>query len=383
MPTVTVAAWEKLALFLRSNFHQPDLEALRIVIAACRAQQHPGDPVWLFVIGPPGSGKTSIIINCVSALPNAHIESSITPKTLLSCAAQGNTKSLLTHIGSGILAFKDFTTILSKNEESQREIISQFREVYDGSYSSKTGVEWRNWEGKLTVIAAVTYAIERAWSVHRDLGERFMQVRWPKGDSHAIATKAREQRGQEREISQNMRLLIKQWYGDGKQPAPHLPSHLGPQLDHLACAVATLRASVIRDTHGKRDIVDVNPAEEPSRLVKGLEAVICHHAALMEREPGPDDYCAGLRLALDSIPFKRSLIMSRIPQNERILLNDLIELTGIPRATIERQLEELLALNVLEDCGDDPLAGRRYALHPDFAPLWAATSAHISEGNEI
>lgn len=370
--STAVTAWEKLSLFLRSNFHSPDLEALRVVLSACRAQQHPGDPVWLFVVGPPGSGKTSIIINCVSALPNAHIESSITPKTLLSCAAQGNTKSLLLHIGSGILAFKDFTTILSKNEDAQREIVSQFREIYDGSFSSKTGVEWRAWSGKLTVIAAVTYAIERAWAIHRDLGERFMQVRWPKGEGGKIAAMARLQRGQETRISTDMKTLVKQWYGDGKQSAPSLPVHIGPEIDRLSTAVANLRASVIRDSHGKREVIDTNPAEEPSRIVKSIESVIVHHAALMGHDTPDDlDIAAGRRLALDSIPSKRIKIISAIPPNDNIPLTTLCDLTGIPKSTIQYQLDELMALQIIENAGEDAISGTRYSFHPDFTELWA------------
>ena len=363
--SIEIAAWDQLATYLQTEFYQPDLEALRIVLAACRAQYHPGEPIWLFVVGPPGSGKTSVVINAVSALPTSWVESSITERTLLSCASQGKETSLLLRMGSGILAFKDFTTILSKNDESQREIVSQLREVYDGSYKSKTGVEWREWEGKVTVIAAVTPAIERAWAVHRDLGERFMQVRWPNRDGAKVAAMARRQRGREKQIVNTLKTRVTAFFHK-EGPTPQVTEKQGFFIDSLATAIAQLRGHVVRD--GK-EVVDVSPLEEPSRLAKSLESIAVHHAALFNREPEPQDMGAVMRLGLDTIPSKRLRIVQSIPPGSLISVQEICSLTKIPRGTINRPLEDLENLLVIEQ-SDDAVLGKKVTFTKDFLDIW-------------
>lgn len=371
-----VTAWDELALYLRTEFHNPDLQALRIVMSAGRAQYLPGEPVWLFVIGPSGSGKTSVAINCLSSLPNTWVESNLTPRTFLSCAANGDENSLLKRIGSGILAFKDFTTMLTKNPEQQAEIISQLREIYDGGYKSKTGVKWQEWEGKLTVIAAVTPAIERAWLIHRELGERFLQVRWPNGDARKIAEVARYQRGREKQISTKMRSLAKAFYDSAATTTPRLSDEQGTQIEYWASATALLRAHVVRDSKGsKRTIIDTAPPEEPTRIVKSLETVAVNHAALMNRKVNDDDMAVAYRVSMDSIASKRSAIIQALPLDTDISLSNLTETVQMAKDTIQWHLEELEAIGVVKMTGSDQIVGNRYSISSNFSTLWTPVKA--------
>src|SRR4030066_504804 len=93
------------------------------VLGTVIANQLPGPPVSLYLIGPPGSGKTEIL-NGLEGYHRTYHPSKITPNTLMSGyvekgkhrQAEGkNDHSLLVRLtasGKNILGFKDFTTIL-------------------------------------------------------------------------------------------------------------------------------------------------------------------------------------------------------------------------------------------------------------------------------
>ena len=54
---------------LKKWYYKPDLQAVRIVLGAARTHYlNLGDPVWLFLVAPPGSGKTTMNIMATSGL---------------------------------------------------------------------------------------------------------------------------------------------------------------------------------------------------------------------------------------------------------------------------------------------------------------------------
>lgn len=379
IPQITIQQmkWNELALYIEANFHKPDLEALRCVLAAQRAHFFEGDPVWLFVIGPSGSGKTSIVVACAAAVERTWVESSITTKSLLSGMSDGQKASLLEIIQSGILIFKDFTTILSKREEEQKEIVSQFREVYDGRWSIRTGQRSAIWEGKITVIAAVTPAIERAWAVHRDLGERFMQVRWFNNDSLKIANAARLQRGREKLIAAQMRKLTKDFFTK-QTTTPQLSDEDGERVDILATVIARLRGKVNRDTKTK-EVIDASQPEEPTRIAKSLDSLICHHAALFARENvTEDDFRIAYRVGFDSVPHRRAQVMERIPLEEAIQPVKIATALNLPYTTVETTIEDLCALEVLTLSSS---IVKEVKINENFRALWLSAQPKTTQNS--
>ena len=80
------------------------------------------DPLWLMVVAPSSAGKTTLIAPCAGIRAVTFVDD-LTEKTLLSgYKVKGRDMSLLKKIGSGIMAFSDFTSILSKNPVSRGEI---------------------------------------------------------------------------------------------------------------------------------------------------------------------------------------------------------------------------------------------------------------------
>lgn len=373
--SVAARKWGDLTSYLSEWFFQPDNQALGIALSVTAAQFIEGvEPIWMFVIGPAGSGKTRVFINNINSLSeHCHIVGDLGESTLLSGFISTRTPSLLHQIGSGIMLFKDFSTFLSKRVEARAAIAGQLREVYDGSYTRDTGTGQKlTWTGKITVIAATTPAVERHWSIHRELGERFMQVRIARRDGIQVARYARRQQGREQQIDDRMRRLCKEFFLSPVIPSPpDLTVEQSNRIECMAEFVSRSRGTVIRDTHGARDIIDLPQVEEASRLGKTLAAIARFHAALFRRSVvRASDIIAARRVALNTIPNVRAVLIDALPKNHTVVASDeLIMATGVNKSTLRWNTDELEALGVV-DIDRNENTFNTYRLSPEMTDLW-------------
>lgn len=132
------------------------------------------DPIWLMIVAPSSGGKTTLLAPIVD-IKSVYFVDDLTEKTLLSgYKVGGKDNSLLRTIGTGIMAFSDFTSILSKNPVSRGEILSQLKLVYDRKVTKYTGTGKVNWEGKIGFIGCATPDIYYHLESGRSMGERFL-----------------------------------------------------------------------------------------------------------------------------------------------------------------------------------------------------------------
>jgi len=134
--------FEPLNKLLLKWFEAPDLQAVRIVLGAARTHfLNIGDPVWLFLVAPPGSGKTTMNIMATSGLPQVLMIGDLTPQTFLSGMHGADNPGILEQLGGkqvtrGKLKFvsgdalfllKDFTTVLSMRPSGEEKGRNQQR----------------------------------------------------------------------------------------------------------------------------------------------------------------------------------------------------------------------------------------------------------------
>lgn len=371
--------WKTLVNHLDRWFHNADKEALEAVLSAAAA--HPvlqGDPIWLFVQGPSGSGKGEVIVNALRNLdPKVNVLGTINRNSLISFN-RGELGGLLPALPAnphglgktGIFVFKDFTTMLSLREEERSEVISQLREIYDGSWSRSSGSGHHDWIGKVTCIAACTPVLESAWSMKRDLGERFLTVRWGRTGGTALARAAGRQRGHETTIRTTTAELAQQFVRSAAIRAlPDLPDDIFERIGNLSELVACLRANVHRAPGSKREILDTPVPEEPGRIHKSLSALALSHAALFSHPVGEDDYRIARRVALDSIPSARLALLRRFPAEGWTLPATLAKATRMAFSSVVWHADELVALRALELNESETQEIKEYRVSEKFREL--------------
>lgn len=119
--------------FRESGVHvsQSFADAITIVIASIASMRYGGIPLWIYLIGPPGSGK-SLILDSTIMSPTCHYQTDLKYQTLVSGFKTDPDPSLLSRISGRVIVIKDWTTILDKNEVAQKELLGILREAYDG-----------------------------------------------------------------------------------------------------------------------------------------------------------------------------------------------------------------------------------------------------------
>lgn len=170
------------------------------------------DPIWLMLIAPSSGGKTTLLSPIVD-IKSVFFIDDLTEKTLLSgYKVGGKDNSLLRTIGSGIMAFSDFTSILSKNPVSRGEILSQLKLVYDRKVTKYTGTGKVNWDGKIGFIGAATADIYYHLESGRSMGERFIYYWMDVPTDEEIAMKQSETNISAKEMTDVMKGYYKQYY---------------------------------------------------------------------------------------------------------------------------------------------------------------------------
>ena len=371
-------AWSNLTSHLNEWFYKPDLEALRIIYAAVASHWLTGtDPVWPLVIAPPSSGKTSIAVGPLMCLENAFLIGDVTPKTFLS-GKKGDKNSLLHRIGSsGFMIMKDFGTFLQKRDNDKNEVLSQLREIYDGDFGRQGGDgSTKPWSGKITIIAAATLAVDRSWTFQHDLGERFTNIRWLSVYSREAGRFACRQIDNGKEVKDETRRLVRAFFdARPRSIPPDLSNAQQEQIIDLSLFVARMRATVVRDSNGKRDIIEVGDPEGITRLHKTFSTIARFHASLFGCPTcvGEADIEIVKRVAIDSIRPSRWSFVRHIPFDGDINRGDLQKATNLPSSTVGWIGDELEALGLIEHYNE---AESGYTLSTVLRSILGATNLH-------
>jgi len=182
------------------------------------------DPLWTIIVGPSSGGKTTLLAPCVG-IPRTYFIDDLTEKTLLSgFKLKGKEMSLLKQIGSGMMIFSDFTSILAKNPISRGEILTQLKLVYDGKITKYTGTGGIPWEGKIGTLCASTPDIYTALENSRSMGERFLYYWFEQPTNAEIMAKQATNALSSKEITDIMSELYGSYYeGVKKFASEELP----------------------------------------------------------------------------------------------------------------------------------------------------------------
>lgn len=347
-PNVTSLGRNTLLNNLQEWLYIADEQAIDILFSVVVSHYLPGEPVWLFLIGPPGGTKTELL-RAFQGDPFYTI-STLTPQTLVSGLNKKGEVDLLPHLDGKVLIIKDFTSILSRDSKDQAQIFADLRDCYDG-YLEKafgSGVGKKGFHSKFDLLAGVTPAIDMYRVIHGVLGERFLKVRLKTDENKAI-DKAASIMGREEEMRTSLANTVQgcmDYFGKriSESSIPTCNEKTLEQIKALGNITAKLRSEVARDRY--HTVLYYPEAEIGTRLTKQLLKLAQSLAVLHEQEEiGNNDMQCLVRVAKDSIPRQRLELIEVLESTDEYMNSTYIgECSNTPTQTVKETLEELWML---------------------------------------
>jgi hypothetical protein len=367
--------------------HLPDPKIVTAVAGGVAANLIEGDPLWLLIVGPPGSGKTETI-SPLAELPYVHPAATVTPASLLSGTpkkehAKEAKGGLLREVGEfGVLLCKDFTSVLAQHRDARAEALAALREVYDGRWDRPVGTAGGivlSWSGKCGLIGGCTPSIDRHHAVMGTLGERFLLYRVEVEDPGQQARKRLTSRRHEVEMRRDLAAALTtvlDYIDTG--PAFATPTE-AEWIVKLAVFAAAARTPVERDGYDRE--VAVMPASEgPARIAVQLGALrdglVAVGASTLDR------LTILHKVAWDAMPTMRRKVLEALHNQRWVSRAAVMETTDIPRTPAERELDDLVLIGLAErrKAGGADNAPWQYQLSPEAYQLWPSSCPEMSGG---
>ena len=293
-------------------------------------------------------------------LPKVFQAATFTPAALLSGTptkqrdknARGG---LLREVGEfGILALKDFGSILSLRPDAKAEALGALRELYDGAWTRRIGTgggRELTWQGKLGLIFASTGVIDLHHTVISQMGDRYLLTRLaPVRDgqfARALQHAGAGNKTMRKELAEAVAHLFA---GRRAEPRPISDQEI-ERIDKVLLLVVQLRAPVERD-RVSREIEAIFGAEGTARIGLMIERLLAGLDVLgVDRETALKTVEA---VALDSVPplrratyeyarRRRDLYGKPLAFKTAVLAEEI----GLPPVTARRVLEDLAAYGLV------------------------------------
>lgn len=333
-------------------------DPIDVSYGAMIANRLDGDPVWLYIVGDSGSGKSEIIMSLKNDAGVVAI-SSLTPHTLISGAnfTAGNDPSLIPELDGKVLTIKDFTTITEMNQTQRSEIVSILRDAYDGECSKPFGNAVRRaYQSKFGIIAGVTEVIEVFSEGMTALGERFIKFKMPsdrsmKWEKELLGKVMRNIKGGNKEqMRKDLRAAGKRTLDFDFGVAPGINDKIEKKIIALAMWTAMMRGTISRDKR-TNEIKHKAFTELGTRLLieftkQSMGMALFHR----QDEVLEEQYQIVKRMGKVTAPKNLEYIIQSIYRTDKFAKYDLKMLTdfiGLPSMTVRTMIQDLHMLGVL------------------------------------
>jgi hypothetical protein len=260
---------------LHEWLHIEDDSYIDVIFGAICANKLDAKPVWAYIVGPPGGGKTEVLQAC-DGHPLVYSLTTLTSHTLVSGKVLDPGEpdpSLLPKLNGKTLLIRDFSALLTGRREDLSQVLGQLRDAYDGTVRAVFGTgKDTEYKTKFGILAATTPEIDRHVGLLSPLGERFLMIRQPpltEAETKArtlLAAEGRSTKDQEealrRAAHQVLDLAI-------VPVVPETGKAERQELADVAEFVAVARTAVIRNGYDK-EIEALPEPEVPTRIAKQL-----------------------------------------------------------------------------------------------------------------
>lgn len=373
-----------------SVFHLVDTMILEVLIAIVIHSKMKGDAMWLLLVGPSSSGKTELIsaISDISVWDQTknkgaggerkvvHSISTLSENTFLSNmrSPNGEEASLLHQIGSsGVIAMKDYTTILSMPSEKRDTIAAQLREIYDGYLTKLSGnnnsVEWR---GKINWIGGVTDSIFLKEGEAAGMGRRTINYYMPeqnrKETTRRAALNDEDMEAKRKIIQTAFKQFAREKLDNLPKELPDISPEFQEKIIDLADFVTRARTPTVRDFHGK--LVLVHGFEMPMRVFRMLKSLARVLIYLNDGVCKPEIEEIITKLAFDSVPKQRWMALKLLAKYDHLTSKGAAQEISYPTDVMRDWLEDINVLQICDRTGGDRGVGPDlWVLKPEYRKI--------------
>lgn len=358
-PTMKRTSFKSILKDFRKGLHfDKDMEdALLVTLATVVSNKIPGDPLWIYVVGPPGCGKSMILQSFMNSL-NCVFRSKLTATSFISGMKQedGSDPSLLAQLNGKSLLIKDFTAVKSMPIVVQEHLYGILRDAYDGNVLVEygNGVKRNYPDVHFSIVAGITDI------VHGDnraaLGERFLKVEMIPSDKEydqeaqiraSIANVVNNVKA-EADLKDCMEAFIyhvEETFDLEKLPT--VPNWVIDRVVSLCQIVGLLRSTVLRE---RNEDVSYRPRPEiGTRLANQLIKLgrACAYVS------GKDAIDKDIYSIMEKVAFSTAhgwhseIVREMVHHNRGITVEKLAETLQISVSSVQRRLSDLQELKIV------------------------------------
>tara|TARA_R100001086_G_scaffold248981_2_gene187294 strand:+ start:23807 stop:25852 length:2046 start_codon:yes stop_codon:yes gene_type:complete len=358
-PTMKRTSFKSILKDFRKGLHfDKDMEdALLVTLATVVSNKIPGDPLWIYVVGPPGCGKSMILQSFMNSL-NCVFRSKLTATSFISGMKQedGSDPSLLAQLNGKSLLIKDFTAVKSMPIVVQEHLYGILRDAYDGNVLVEygNGVKRNYPDVHFSIVAGITDI------VHGDnraaLGERFLKVEMIPSD---------KEYDQEAQIRASIANVVNNVKAEANlkdcmeaflyhveetfdlEKLPTVPNWVIDRVVSLCQIVGLLRSTVLRE---RNEDVSYRPRPEiGTRLANQLIKLgrACAYVS------GKDAIDKDIYAIMEKVAFSTAhgwhseIVREMIHHNRGITVEKLAETLQISVSSVQRRLSDLQELKIV------------------------------------
>lgn len=345
-------------------------EALAICCAVVVSGKLKNDPLWLFMVGPPGAGKTLLVESFYNRPEDTVYLSKLTRPALVSGFRGEEDYGVLGSLDGKCLIIKDYTAVVSMPIGVQEELYGILRDAYDGTCIVPFGnMEPRKYENLyFSMIASVTDVIRG--HNRAALGERFLKVELLDEDHDhdphirsaisAVGDDIEKKARQEEFLRDSVAAFMSRPFNE--TTLPKVPTWLEDRVVHLVQLCSYLRAVVAKDAgelaYRPRPEIGTRFAKQIVKLAR------CLCWVFDKRKIDEQIYSIVQRVALETVlGWDLEILHGLFAAKKGLVVSDLGSLMQLSHTGITRRLEHLQHLGIVyrtDDFRKDAVGRKRH-----------------------
>lgn len=257
---------------LRKWIYMSNTDRVDLILATAISTFSDDKPLWIFLVGQSGSGKSEIVKGLLD-LPFVRQIDQLTGNTLASGKQDVHDLGAELANKHTLMVFTDLACLTTLNKDEKKKIWGQFRNLYDGDIMKDTGsgVKKKYENCHVTILACTTGAIKDEYNINQQLGTRELMygIQSNPLEDAIIMKKTMAHRNKEAEMKKDITTSISGFLRNCKfNPDLELPDDIFEWLCKQCIKLKLLRATVANTDWYTGEPQGDAEAEIPSRLIQ-------------------------------------------------------------------------------------------------------------------